>query len=427
MKFIERDPNFLISFNPAFLIIKDEEEYVLYNSISHVVFRLSKLEFKVLDLYYTYRDNQYIISQFPDHENVIRKSLDFITNNNIIETDGDAYDSNRESFSIIAPASYYIHLTYLCNLHCSYCYNQDIRKLNKKELSWREWKLIFDKIIPFANGVIFTGGECFLSPNLEKSIRYFRCKKESINLSCISNGMHDFSQHKFDYILGHINRIKLSCDSLTDEGERKGFIPELFINNIKYIRDNYPDLTIDVAPTISFLNVSEINKFEFFCKSYNCNLDQVFLLPQHPSEIELCADLEDQLSLSKHYRKYKVETQNMHYKRERCKAGKAVCSIDNKGNVYPCQSLHYEEFIMGNLLNQSVEDLKYIGEKISPIPSVDDIIECGKCKVKYICGGGCLANGYNLYKYLRNNHLVCPTNFENAITKILTIKTRTDL
>lgn len=113
---------------------------------------------------------------------------------------------------------------------------------------------------------------------------------------------------------------------------------------------------------------------------------------------------------------------NFRGKKSRCGAAKNTCSIDPVGNVYPCQSLHFEEFLMGNILRQNIEELRYQDEE-ECIPCIDEISECSKCKVKYICGGGCLASSYELNKRkLGRNKWLCPYNYDIAIKKLESIR-----
>ena len=104
-----------------------------------------------------------------------------------------------------------------------------------------------------------------------------------------------------------------------------------------------------------------------------------------------------------------------------CGAGKSICSIAPNGDVYPCQSLHYPEFNMGNILKVSIEELN---RKIGLI-TVDQISVCSRCNVKFICGGGCPATGYSMYGHrLDRNHLTCALNRHNAIEKLKMLDNR---
>lgn len=118
---------------------------------------------------------------------------------------------------------------------------------------------------------------------------------------------------------------------------------------------------------------------------------------------------------------------HLNQKRIRCSAAKEVCSIDPMGNVYPCQSLHHQEFLLGNIMEQNLDDLKFIHKSEFCLPTVNELEVCSSCKVKYMCGGGCIATGYELYGgKLQRNHLTCALNHENAIEKLKSLNNRID-
>lgn len=61
------------------------------------------------------------------------------------------------------------------------------------------------------------------------------------------------------------------------------------------------------------------------------------------------------------------------------------------------------------------------------LPTVNELEVCSSCKVKYMCGGGCIATGYELYGgKLQRNHLTCALNHENAIEKLKSLNNRID-
>ena len=77
---------------------------------------------------------------------------------------------------------------------------------------------------------------------------------------------------------------------------------------------------------------------------------------------------------------------------------------------------------MGNLLQQEIKELRYQDDE-ECIPCVDEIPECTKCKVKYVCGGGCFASAYELRgNKLGHNKWLCPYNYHIAMNTLLRIK-----
>ena len=415
--------NFLLTSNPAFLVIPAEDnEFIFYNSLQHRASRLNYLEMLILDMYYTFQDKTYIIDQFnEDRRPVISEALDKIDEHKLLVCE-DIPDTM--SSDPVFPSSYYLHLTYKCNLRCTYCYNKTIRKDKQSHLPLKEWMLIIDKIAPYVKTITLTGGEFFLYPDLLKLLKYVKHKCPDAVISAISNGMHDFWEGDFSEAFEYISSISFSCDSISREGERKGFDPELYRKNILWVKEAYPHVRISVASTVTSSNLPDIKEISGFCQEHQFDLSRTMMNPENAKEVCLMPSMEDQMILSDSDIPAN-STARLKSASFRCGAGKSVCSIDPSGNIYPCQSLHYDEFLMGNLVRDSIKDLKYFGKKGFILKTVNEFPMCSKCKVKYICGGGCPATAYRFYgNRIGPNHLSCRMNYNNSIQQLKALNNR---
>lgn len=425
MKRIEYNPDLFISYNPNYLIIEiNKQEYIYYNSVRHYGCRISKLELLLLNVLYKYDNISHIIAKMPmEQQEKAKETLQRISDSQILSTN-PLTDENCNQNKNTQLKVFYLHLTYRCNLNCSYCYNKSVRATNKKELSIHEWKGIVDKIAPHASLIVLTGGECFLYKDILPLMKYIKEKAPKSTLSCISNCMHDFSCGNINQTLDYLDDITFSCDSMTEEGERIGFNPQTFQKNIEYIRAAFPHIKISISKTDTMDSTKDIAPIKSFCATSGCNFTNIILNPGTYNDIEKMPPIFDSfddetfssdLLNKKHYTELRG-------KKTRCGAAKNTYSIDPIGNVYPCQSLHFKEFMMGNLLQQNIRDLRYQDDE-ECIPCIDEIPECTKCKVKYICGGGCYASGYDLKNNkLGHNKWLCPYNYNIAIKKLLHIK-----
>lgn len=415
--------DFLLESNPAFLILPiSSTEFVFYNSLQHRASRLSHLEMRILDMYYTYQDKDYILSLFDnDKKKMMSEALKAIDNHKLLLCeDIHDTDSNRP----IYPSSYYLHLTYKCNLRCTYCYNKHIRKDNKSILALSEWKTIIDKIAPYAKIITLTGGEFFLYPNLIELLAYIKQRCPDVVIAAISNGMHDFEKRDIAKAFEYISSISFSCDSISREGERKGFKPQLYQKNILWVKKNYPNVKVTVASTVTSSNSQDIKETSSFCQNNQCEFSKAILIPENATEVDMMPSIEEQVNLSQTNTSDKIINQ-LKPAAFRCGAGKSVCSIDPSGNIYPCQSLHYSELCMGNMLHDRIEDLSYFGKEGYILKTVNDFAMCSKCKVKYICGGGCPATAYKFYgNKISPNHLTCKINYINSINKLKSLNNR---
>lgn len=417
--------NLTILHDPNFLIIEsgNQDEFIFYNSVRHWGCRIKKVELLLLEKLYKYEDIDYITSQFPkDKQELIYQTLKKLSENKVLDTEEEVVVKKKNEKVDTQLQVFYLHLTYRCNLSCTYCYNKNIRT-KFDELTLSDWKKIIDKIIPYASHIILTGGECFLYHDLLPLLQYIKAQKEKVVINIISNCMTDFTDGKKNDIFKIINGISFSCDSIDRAGKRKGFVPETFKNNIGYLKSNIPNLKINISVTNTSDNQKDLENIDCFCKSIECIMENTPLIPGCLDEISQMPPISD----------FKYDTiienkvqnqalQELSPKRVRCGAAKTVCSITPTGDVYPCQTMHYADFFMGNLLHQELKDLRYQNEE-ELIPSVDELSACAKCKVKYLCGGGCLSSTYSLRNgKLDRNKLLCPYNYQVAITRLKTLK-----
>lgn len=412
------EKEFLLQTNPAFLLIPlEEDKYVFYNSIGHIGACLSRVEVMVLDLLYKYQSEDYIISLFPSHQaDVLRSAFVKIKQKQLLSEAAPASSNDIEGETF--PNTYYLHLTYRCNLSCSYCYNRKIRSRHSKTLSIEQWKSIVDEIAPFARTIILTGGECFLYEGIVDVVKYIRERIPSVRIQCISNGIHDYKAENTSEVFDYLDGVTFSCDSIESAGLRKGFKPDVFRNNVSWLRRIYPQKQIVIASTETCSNAQDMEKTEHFCKENSCDFDKTILIPEGCEDIKMMPSFTMQKKMCQHIpSSYAMKRLNP--PRIRCSAAKEVCSIDPSGNVYPCQSLHYQEFLLGNILKDGIKGLRSIGKKGLCLPTVNDLPVCSKCKVKYICGGGCLATSFSLPAHrATNNHLTCYMNYQNSIIQL---------
>lgn len=377
--------------NPHFLILKDKEHFIFYNTIRHYACRISELDLVLFNLFYTYKDLRLVLSQLDKkYHQYVKGVYTAVIDNKVLS---NTPVMTCDTIGKVYPLSYYLHLTYKCNLKCTYCYNRKIRS-KFVEMTKKEWNLILDRISLYAKNIIITGGEPSLTPLLPYIITQIRKKKKNIHIEIISNCMTDFSTYKYaDEVFSNIDRATFSCDNLSDVGQtRINFNPSLFRKNIDFLRKRYKDLSMTITSVFSKCNLSEFNRIKEYCSCQSVNFRNVLIVPNGVSELSLLPTLEDYCSTFSSF------TQPLDSLRLYCGAGIGVLSVDPLGNVYPCQSLHYKKYKMGNLLTDSIEDIinTQIHKDIAKEFSIDNIPTCKDCKVKYICCGGCRAATLNI-------------------------------
>lgn len=284
--------------------------------------------------------------------------------------------------------------------------------------------VIVSKIIPFAKTIVLTGGEFLLVSFVPKLLRLIKDRNPQVVIEGLSNGCLDYSRDYIQETLSYIDKITLSCDSLNDSDERIGFNKSQFLANVSLLTSRFPEMKIAIATTITTKNYMSIDEIKILCETYGLEWKKTAVCPSSPKDTTLMVELDKQVDNAKNMRLHLSKTKAWLSKQMRCGAAKTVCSIDAMGNVYPCQTLHYEEFFMGNLLESEIKELKYIADSSNVIPSVDDLMPCKICKVKYICGGGCFANRFAYNKTGRYSGLFCPIRYENSLSMLLSLDNR---
>jgi len=80
----------------------------------------------------------------------------------------------------------------------------------------------------------------------------------------------------------------------------------------------------------------------------------------------------------------------------KCAMGDAEISISETGDVYPCQLLHFPQFLAGNIKEQSLESIYQSSEVLKSCRNLNvlNIEGCSKCSIRFICGGACRARAF---------------------------------
>jgi radical SAM protein with 4Fe4S-binding SPASM domain len=396
----------------------NDDCYIFYNSINHFATKIDRLTLHIFNLIYKYNDLNIILQNIDEeYHDILKEIYNKVIQNKIltIKEENAEKDLNQLQF----PSKFYLHLTYKCNMKCTYCYNKDIRT-HIKQLSTKDWIKILDQILPYANYIVFTGGEVFLYKKLGVLIQYIKTINPNVFIEIISNGMSNLiNNNLFDEIFNNINHITLSCDSLSLKNqERINFIPDVFMKNLQYIKTKYPKLKITISSIYMKNSEKNLADVSNFAESQNISTKTVLIIPNNKAEAILLPSLKN---YKQSFYDYK---QKLPVKRKFCGAGIGVCSIDPTGNLYPCHNLHYDEFLYGNILKTTYISLikSDISLNFRYKYDVDKINVCCECNLKYICAGGCRAATYRIEGNMLNYpKILCPYNKEEALNKLKNI------
>ena len=283
----------------------------------------------------------------------------------------------------------YFHVTQRCNLQCEYCYNKN--NLNKREeLTTEEVFRVID-ILKKANvkNIILTGGEALLRKDIVEIAQYI--KQEGFSLTVLTNGVLLGAKSR---ILKYIDSSIISIDTLdAQKNLRKGLDIDALIKNLKEIEHSLRS-KIYLRCVISKQDMDSWKSIKEFCKQNNYKFLKSIYIPGSKDEIELVPTVEgvnDNEESSEN-------TTNMGG--SVCGASYKEIAIDANGDVYPCQMLISKQWKLGNIFEGNYPIRQNQPEIIELFKrrNLSTISSCNICEYKYLCGGGCPAISYYLYK-----------------------------
>lgn len=315
--------------------------------------------------------------------------------------------------------SVYFNLTKNCNLKCIYCYANAgeiaIKKIKDQSLGF--WERTIDQLYGLnKNATInFTGGEPTIYKYFWNVVEY--AKNRGLKLLLITNGSTGQNEDIQKY-LDYFSSIEVSIDSLREEinsltrGKSSLFPAQNFIDTLI---ENGMETTIMVV-------VSESNKN--FLYEINDKYKSSAKIKYQPMYNMGRADKLENISITGKQYYSILKSQNIErmkgdisYKRNMkylwCGMGKNVLSIEANGDVYPCQLMHHEKFKLGDLNNQSLEEI-WINSPYQD-HSVDLIEGCKSCELKYICSAPCRARAFYVLGSIYKKDPLCPDFIKNSL------------
>ena len=342
------------------------------------------------------------------------------------------------------PVVMYVHLTNACNLSCSYCYNQEHRyqRTNERARTPTGERLSFAQTTAAIKAVItdaaalglqevkLTGGEATLNRDFLDIARHAKSLGLQVNL--LTNGAL-ITERLAREIVPVIDAVSVSLDSadaaLHDAARGRGShakalsaIAALKAAGLGYLHVNgvVTPLTIDTIDSLLDFAWKDL-------QATQVELAGSYLQVKDPDKKWGAAD-----SFLSEEEIPRLELGQYQYYKDRgappelefhnhCGVGNGVISLDFNGDLYPCQTLHEEEFKCGNAFQ---EGYKHVVE-MSPVrqmaakATVDTIEECNVCPVRYLCASGCRSEAWTREGgFLARNKATCPSNYALAVNRL---------
>jgi radical SAM protein with 4Fe4S-binding SPASM domain len=293
------------------------------------------------------------------------------------------------------PLSLTIALTFDCNLSCSFCSVKGGSPLNNE--------LTTDDIIPLIEQVKkhkptpfrLSGGEPLLRKEIVLSILEEVCPIKEMSVSVLTNGTlvtEDYAQQLYDAGLrlarvgvdGHTSAVH---DALRGRGSF-----EKAVRGIKHLQD--VGIHVNAAALICHTNYPYLEDIRLFLKEIG---DSYVINPLYPIGRAKGSDLLLEPEEGLQVRLDRIESgriQTIFTPRDTCIIGMPLY-VQPDGDVFPCFYLQIPEFRLGNIRDDSLEDIYKtdLMQQLLDI-TIKDIKGCTECDLRYFCGGGCRGSAY---------------------------------
>ncbi|HYJ87668.1 MAG TPA: radical SAM protein [Pyrinomonadaceae bacterium] len=341
------------------------------------------------------------------------------------------------------PQDIYLHMTNNCNLKCPYCYNKSDRETKIKlekigmvapTLNTQEFKDLIARIIDCGvHRILFTGGEPLMRPDVLELVQFARSKSETVKLEMLTNAilitdevaeilcknmtsvtisldghekhMHEYYRGKntFEPTVRGIRRLVAKKKELGQAHQPYiCIVPALTERNIVKMKDIF-------EYSLDDLGASGLAPIIFQAGDHqDVNIAQIPALDVYLEAMDQTAEYLK--SRAARNGKTVTPTASPIGPRNHCGVGHGEISVDPGGFVYPCQSLHFDEFICGNVREYDIKEIFKESAVMKRMRSttVDTIAVCSHCDLRYLCNAGCRATAYNVYReFDAHNEIYC--------------------
>lgn len=328
----------------------------------------------------------------------------------------------------------YFTITRECDLACPYCY-QGLRQRRAKVMPVEDARATLAKIAAFNPDchIIVTGGEPFLHPD---PFAIFDAIEElglPFGILCNGSFIDDAVAARLAEYRG-LRRVQISLDGMTREVHaltrgRANF--DKAMAAIDHVLAH--DIPLVLAPTIHQRNAHQIADMAVFAARkgawFSPNNLRVFPHDENDGKFsldnatlrqvigEMRARLNAEFApdyLAAIERRAKgpavcsVSAPNANFI---CGTGHSLLDIDWNGEVYPCHLLKDRSLILGNIFEQSFDDIYGRCEDLGIRVPSSAISKCSGCKFTSRCGGGCRAGAFYAFGSLAREDDLCAVNY----------------
>lgn len=311
-----------------------------------------------------------------------------------------------------------IYITNACNLKCKHCFMLSGKKL-ENELTLEDWMKV---LISFKeNGgefVTFSGGEPLMFKNFPQIISH--AHDLGLKSTVLSNGLL-WSDKLIHELAPFIDEIQFSLDGVDEETNSvvrgSGHFEKVVDTIVKFANVG---VKTSVATTFTYDNLNENTQTRYkklvdLIKEKTSGKDVFFklskkLLPgrdvhftaeENEKYSAIIKDIEKHVDENADYENFLAgHTANL----VAINCGLGGISVSSDGNVYFCNRINEMESF-GNVTEKPMSFFMEKGKEIHLATSVDNVIPCKDCELRYICDGGCRIDDFDFTGKIQSSAL----------------------
>lgn len=301
-----------------------------------------------------------------------------------------------------------IYITNACNLKCKHCFMLSGKKL-ENELTLEDWMKVLTSFKE--NGgefVTFSGGEPLMFKNFPQIISH--AHDLGLKSTVLSNGLL-WSDKLIHELAPFIDEIQFSLDGVDEETNSvvrgSGHFEKVVDTIVKFANVG---VKTSVATTFTYDNLNESTQTRYknlvdLIKEKTSGKDVFFklskkLLPgrdvhftaeENEKYSAIIKDIEKHVDENADYENFLAgHTANL----VAINCGLGGISVSSDGNVYFCNRINEMESF-GNVTEKPMSFFMEKGKEIHLATSVENVIPCKDCELRYICDGGCRIDDFD--------------------------------
>ena len=311
-----------------------------------------------------------------------------------------------------------IYITNACNLKCKHCFMLSGKKL-ENELTLEDWMKVLTSFKE--NGgefVTFSGGEPLMFKNFPQIISH--AHDLGLKSTVLSNGLLWSGKLTHDLAL-FIDEIQFSLDGVDEETNSmvrgSGHFEKVVDTIVKFANAG---VKTSVATTFTYDNLNENTQTRYknlvdLIKEKTSGKDVFFklskkLLPgrdvhfkaeENEKYSAIIKDIEKHVDENADYENFLAgHTANL----VAINCGLGGISVSSDGNVYFCNRINEMESF-GNVTEKPMSFFMEKGKEIHLATSVENVIPCKDCELRYICDGGCRIDDFDFAGKIQSSAL----------------------